>query len=272
MSNSEIRSRAWQIYKDNLILLIGATFIITLLNVGGDKLNNPALSLIMAVITTVLQVGIYYINFRAWVDGSAKWNQLNIPLTQPAYRKRLLPVLLVQNSVILLSAVPLLRFILLNMDDPFFFMMNGVMILLLFLLIIVAAVAVGRMWYIYIVKPELKTGEILKKSAVYMSRHWGEELWFSITITFIPAIITAIMIDIIDPSVLSLLLVPVQAYISLAITGFVYERIILVEQARENLAEMLTESAIKTTEETTSETLPPETLPVEHPEKAETDN
>ena len=30
-------------------------------------------------------VGIYYINFRAWVDGGAKWNQLNIPLTQAAY-------------------------------------------------------------------------------------------------------------------------------------------------------------------------------------------
>ncbi len=272
MNNSEIRSRAWQIYKSNLILLIGATFIITLLSVGGDKLDNSVLSLIMTVITTVLQVGIYYINFRAWVDGSAKWNQLNVPLTQPAYRKRLLPVLLVQNGVVLLSAVPLFRFILLNMDDPFFFMMNGVMILLLFLPIIVAAIAVGLMWYIYIVQPELKTGEILKKSAVYMARHWGEELWFSITVSFIPAIITAIMVGKIDQSVLSLLLVPIQAYISLAMTGFVYERIILVEQAKENPPEALTEPVALVTEEKPSETPMAEISPAEQTEETETDS
>lgn len=267
MNNSEIRSRAWQIYKRNLILLIGATFIITLLSVGGDKLNNSVLRLMMTVITTVLQVGIYYINFRAWIDGSARWNQLNIPLTQPVYRKRLLPVLLVQNGVVLLSAVPLFRFILLNMDDPFFFIMNGVMILLLFLLIIVAAVAVGMMCYIYIVNPELKTGEILKKSAVYMSRHWGEELWFSTTVLIIPIIVTALLVDKIDQSVLSLLLVPVQAYASLAMTGFAYERIILVEQAKETPAEVPAESVAETTEED-----PQETPQAEQPEKTETGN
>ncbi len=272
MNNSEIRSRAWQIYKSNLILLVGATFIITLLSTGGDKLNNSVLKLIIAVVTTVLQVGIYYINFRAWIDGSARWNQLNVPLTQPAYRKRLLPVLLVQNGVVLLSAVPLFRFILLNMDDPFFFMMNGVMILLLFLLIIVAAVAVGLMWYIYIVKPELKTGEILKKSAVYMARHWGEELWFSITVLIIPVIIAALLINQIDQSVVSLLLVPAQAYASLAMTGFAYERIILVEQAKENPPEVPTEPVAQETEENPPETPTTEILPAEQTEETETDS
>jgi len=257
MSNSEIRNRAWQIYKNNLPVLVASTLALTTISLAADKIGNSVISLALTVITAVLQMGIFYMVFRTWVEGYAAFSHLSVPFTQPVYRKKLLPVLLVQNGVVLLSAVPLFALLLANMNDPFFIIMNYAIILLLLVLILLTGIAVALMTYIYIMQPEMKTADILKKSALYIFRHLGEYLWFGFTLILIPVLITALMTELLGATLVTLLLVPADTYISLARTGFVYERILLVEQAKENpipvAEEPFTENVLPPVETTLTE-------------------
>ena len=259
MSNSEIRSRAWQIYKTNLPVLIVSTLALTVIKLVADKIGNTFISIAVTAVSTVLQIGIIYMVFRAWTDGKAVFSHLGVPFTQAVYKKKLLPVLLVQNGVILLAAIPVFALLLANMNDPFFIIMNYAIILLLLVLILAAGIAVSLMTYIYIVQHELKTMDILKKSAVYIGRHLGEYLWFGFTLILVPVLITALLLEPLGATLVTLLTVPADAYITLARTGFVYERILLVEQAKEN--------PVQATEEPSSEnTFPPAEMPLAEPD------
>ena len=47
MSNSEIRSRAWEIYKSNAVVILGMTAIITAFSLVGDLTENTFVRLLI---------------------------------------------------------------------------------------------------------------------------------------------------------------------------------------------------------------------------------
>ncbi|MBR4035289.1 MAG: hypothetical protein IKJ05_00985 [Oscillospiraceae bacterium] len=233
MSNSEIRSRAMEIYKASFMPLLILSAINAVTDIIGNKSDSVVLAVILGLISIFINIGGYYILMRGWIEGQMDLNHLFVPFRSPVYSRKILPIILMETLIIFTAGAPLIFLLIKSINDPFALYMNGALLIILLILLVVVAVAISLVWYIFILEPELKVTEMFRRSCVYMSRHWLGEFIFNISIMIVPVIITMLLQNLIGENALKILLIPVEAYISVAVIGYVYESILMVEKDKE---------------------------------------
>ena len=226
MSNSEIRSRAWEIYKANAVVILGMTAVITAFSLIGDLTENTFVRLLIAIAGVFINYGFIYFVLRTWTDGKAQFDYITVVFRQPVYRNKIIPLVLREGGISLLACLPLLAIILLNMDDPFMLMMNWVVIMLALIFAAIVAISLALTQYIFILDPETKIFDIIKQSVRLMAKHWAGLLGFMLVIMIVPYIAGAFLIKIISQTALTVLYIPFEAFFALARAGYVYERIL----------------------------------------------
>ena len=257
MTNNEIRARAWQVYKAAFLPPILLASITALVGMIDSITQNYAI--ILAVVFTGLVLGVlsHYFYIRAWTDGKADLKNLTVFLTQPIYSKKLLPIIGFEILIYGLMTLPVFWMLLaLLKGDVTVLISFGALMIVWRIVFSVVVVAFSQVWKIFVFEPELKVTQLFKKSAKYMAHHWLEMMWFNFTLVIIPVIATFMLSNVIDPNIVTLLLIPINAYISIATTGFVYENIIVAEHQKELAAQ---QEVLPTAEETlvvTEEILP----------------
>ncbi len=226
MSNSEIRSRAWEIYKANAVVILGMTAVITAFSLVGDLTKNIPVRLLIAIAGIFINYGFIYFILRTWAEGKAQLDYITVVFRQPVYRNKIIPLVLREAGITLLSCLPLLAIILMNMDDPFMLMMNWVVIMLALIFATIVAISLALTRYIFILAPETKIFDIIKQSVRLMAKHWAGLLGFMLIIMIVPYIAGAFLIKVIDQTALTVLYIPFEAFFALARAGYIYERIL----------------------------------------------
>ena len=226
MSNSEIRSRAWEIYKANAVVILGMTAVITAFSLVGDLTKNIPVRLLIAIAGIFINYGFIYFILRTWAEGKAQLDYITVVFRQPVYRNKIIPLVLREAGITLLSCLPLLAIILMNMDDPFMLMMNWVVIMLALIFAAIVAISLALTQYIFILDPETKIFDIIKQSVKLMANHWAGLLGFMLIIMIVPYIAGAFLIKVIDQTALTVLYIPFEAFFALARAGYIYERIL----------------------------------------------
>ena len=255
MTNSEIRARAWKVYKAAFLPPILVTAISTLVTMVDSVTTSYAVILACLAVSMLIGVLSHYFYIRAWTDGKADLKNLTVFIKQPIYSKKLLPIIGFEFLIYFLLMLPFFWVLLAILrDDPAVLFLYGALIIVWLIVSLVVIVAFSQVWAIFVFEPELKVTQLFKKSAKYMAHHWLEMLWFNFTLVIIPSIFMIFLSNTLEPNVVSLLLIPVNAYISIASTGFVYENIIVVEHQKELAAQQKVlptdKYSLATTEET----------------------
>ena len=234
MTNSEIRKRAWEIFKNAPVPLLLVAGVVAVINLISDEVDFLLLIILAGIVELIVNIGSHYMTVRGWTEGKADINHMFLMFRSPVYSGKILPLVLAETGVTLIAAVPaVITFVLIFTSRTGF--LNFAFLLLTLLLLLVVAAALSLSWYILVMEPELKTTEIMKKSVSYMGRHWAGILVFSIATLFIPVIIIAFLTEIIDSSLVTLLSVPFDAFFAMARTGYIYENVLIVERDREAL-------------------------------------
>ena len=226
MSNSEIRSRAWEIYKANAVVILGMTAVITSFSLVGDLTKNIPVRLLIAIAGIFINYGFIYFILRTWSEGKAQLDYITVVFRQPIYRNKIIPLVLREAGIALLACLPLLAIILMNMDDPFMLMMNWVVIMLALIFAAIVAISLALTQYIFILDPETKIFDIIKQSVRLMAKHWAGLLGFMLVIMIVPLVVIGLLTETIGRTTASILYIPFEAYFALARAGYVYERIL----------------------------------------------
>ena len=257
MSNSEIRSRAWGIYKANIIMLIAITSASTVLSLIKDSINNSVMDILLSIASTVFSIGYVYFIYRLWSDGTGKFSHFKTPFAQTEYSEKIIPIILTEAGLALVCVIPVIMVIRISMTRATVTSTTWLWIIISFIPLIITAYGISLVWNIFALNPEIKTWDIFKLSFSYMKRHWVGRMFFYLSLAIIPGIIfyflksglNSIFIDTsgiqtgsrlgyinmignvnsgiqITNLIVSVLEIPVDAYISLAMSGYTYEVIL----------------------------------------------
>lgn len=257
MSNSEIRSRAWGIYKANIIILIAVTSASTALSLIKDSINNSVMDILLSIASTVFSIGYVYFIYRLWSDGTGKFSHFKTPFAQIEYSEKIIPIILTEAGLALVCVIPVIMVIRISMTRSTVTSTTWLWIIISFIPLLIIAYGISLVWNIFALNPEIKTWDIFKLSFSYMKRHWIGRMFFYLSLAIIPNIIfyflesglNSIFIDTsgiqtgsrlgyinmignvnsgiqITNLIVSVLEIPVDAYISLAMAGYTYEVIL----------------------------------------------
>ena len=257
MRNSEIRSRAWGIYKANIIILIAVTSASTGLSLIKDSINNSVLDILLSIASTVFSIGYVYFIYRLWSYGTGKFSHFKTPFAQTEYSEKIIPIILTEAGLALACVIPVIMVIRISMTRSTVTSTTWLWIIISFIPLIITAYGISLVWNIFAINPEIKTWDIFKLSFSYMKRHWVGRMFFYLSLAIIPGIIfyflesglNSIFIDTsgiqtgsrlgyinmignvnsgiqITNLIVSVLEIPVDAYISLAMAGYTYEIIL----------------------------------------------
>ena len=257
MSNSEIRNKAWGIYKANIINLIAITSASTVLSLIKNSINNSVLDILLSIASTVFSIGYVYYIYRLWSDGTGKLSHFKTPFAQTEYSEKIIPIILTEAGLALTCVIPVIMVIRISMTSPSVTSATWLWIIISFIPLIITAYGISLVWNIFALNPEIKTWDIFKLSFSYMKRHWIGRMFFYLSLAIIPGIIfyflesglNSIFIDTsgiqtgsrlgyinmignvnsgiqITNLIVSVLEIPVDAYISLAMAGYTYEIIL----------------------------------------------
>ncbi len=257
MSNSEIRNRAWRIYKSNIIILIAVTSASTALSLIKNSINNSVLDFLLSIASTAFSIGYVYFMYRLWSDGAGKLSHFKTPFAQAEYSEKIIPIILTGAGLALACVIPVIMVIRISMTRSTVTSTTWLWIIISFIPLLITAYGISLVWNIFALNPEIKTWDMFKLSFSYMKKHWAGKLFFYLSLVIIPDIIfyfvesglnnifidtTAVqtgsrlgfidMITNLDSGskitnlIVSVLRMPVDAYISLAMAGYTYEIIL----------------------------------------------
>ncbi len=209
---AQIKQRAKDIIKNDLTnMLIGAA-IFSVVSIVASYLDGGLIGgVISGLITTLASACSACFYFRAFNRGKADIYDTYAMLTDSVHFSKVLTLGLamwVINTLIgiastVLAIIPLI----------------GVIIALIGILLITYMLMI--VWYLFVANPGYPTEYYLKGSVRYMGSNLLGYIGFAISVAFVPVLIEIVVSMFFGSALSSILCIPFDAYISLAIAGYV---------------------------------------------------
>lgn len=209
---ADIKQRAKDIVTSDIkTMLIGTgifTIISRLSSTMGDSIISSAISALITSVAAACSARFY---FRAYNRGKGDLQDIYSMLTDSAHLSKIMTIMLamwVINTLVTIASTFLA-----------FIPVIGVVALL----VIVLAVGYLLMlvWYLFVANPEYPTEYYLKGSSKYMVPEILSYIGFAISVSFVPVLIEMVVSIFLGETLASILCIPLEAYINLAIAGFV---------------------------------------------------
>ena len=210
--NAEIKQRAKDIVKNDLVNMLIGTAILSAASILASHISGGFIAeAVSSLISAVISAGQACFFFRAYNRGSADINDTYALLKDQLHLSKIITIMLamwVVNTLIGIAST-VLAFI------PLLGVIAVIVIVLLvnYLLIIV--------WYLFVANPEYPTEYYLKGSVRYMSGNMLSYIGFAISVGFLPALIEVLVAGFVGTTLAAVLCIPFDAYIGLAMAGFI---------------------------------------------------
>ncbi len=209
---ANIKQRAKDIVAADIkTMLIGTgifTVVSLLASTMGDGIIASALSSLITSVAAACSAQFY---FRAYNRGKGELSDTYSMLTDSVHMSKILTIILamwVINTIVTIASTFLA-----------FIPVIGVIALL----VIVLAVSYLLMpvWFLFVANPEYPTEYYLKGSVKYMKPKVFSYIGFAFSVAFVPVLIEAMISFFTGETLAGILCIPFEAYINLAVAGFV---------------------------------------------------
>ena len=209
--NKQIKQRAKDIMKNDLITMLIGTGIFTLASTAVSAVNTNTIgSVIAGLVSTLVSACSACFYYRAFLRGRGDTYDTYALLTDSVNLSKAINIgfiMWILNTLI-------------SMLSTFLLVIPLVGAIVAFLIITLISYMLRVVWYLFIVNPRYQPGDYLKYSAEYMSGNIIEFIIFSISVTFVPIMIEAILAAFIGSQFANIICLPLDAYVSLAMAGY----------------------------------------------------
>ena len=208
----DIKQRAKDIMKADLTnMLIGAA-VFSVVSIVSSYIDGGVIgSVVSGLISTLASACSACFYFRAFNRGKADIYDTYAILTDSVHFSKVLTLGLAMWVINTLIGIVSAVFAII----PFI----GVIIVLIGVLLVTYMLMI--VWYLFVANPEYSTEYYLKGSVRYMSNHLLSYIGFAISVAFVPVLIEIVVSMFVGNALAGILCIPFDAYISLAIAGFV---------------------------------------------------
>lgn len=211
---TDIKQRAKDIVKSDLNNMVIGTGIFALISIlasaMGDGIIASAVSGLISSVAAACSACFY---FRAFNRGKSDLYDTYALLTDSTHMTKIISIILAMWLVNTLFgiAATFIAFI------PF------IGALAVFVLILLVGYLLAIVWYLFVANPDYPTDYYLKGSVKYMGAGGTllSFIGFVFIVSFVPALIEGLLAMLVGGAIASVLCIPLDAYVNLAIAGYV---------------------------------------------------
>lgn len=209
-----IKQRAKDIVKNDINTMLIGTGIFALISILASAIGSGIIaSVVSSLITSVAAACSAQFYFRAYNRGQGDLTDTYSMLTDSAHMSKTISIILAMwliNTLIGIASVPLA-------------LIPIVGAIAVFVIILLAGFLLAIVWYLFVANPEYPTEYYLKGSVKYMGSGatWLSFIGFVIVVSFVPGIINGLLAMFVGDAIASVLCIPLDAYVNLAIAGYV---------------------------------------------------
>ncbi len=209
--NANIKKRAKDIMKNDLVTMLIGAGIFTLVNTLASAVNTNSIgSIITGLVTTITSACAACFYYRAFIRGRGDTYDTYALLTDSVNLSKAINIgfiMWIVNTIIsmLVTALTLI---------PLIGAIAAIVIMA------VVSYLLRIVWYLFVVNPRYQPVDYLKYSAEYMKGHFIELLVFSISVTLVPALLEGMLTIFVGYQIAGIICLPLEAYVSLAMAGY----------------------------------------------------
>lgn len=209
--NTQIKQRAKDIMKNDLITMLIGAGIFTLASNAASVINTSTIgSFFAGLISTLVSACSACFYYRAFLRGRGNTYDTYALLTDSVNMSKAINigfVMWILNTLISMLSTVL-------MVIP---LVGAIAALLIVSLV---SYMLRIVWYLFIANPRHQPVDYLKYSAEYMSGNIIEFIIFSISVTFVPMLINTVLSTFIGSQFANIICLPLDAYVNLAMAGY----------------------------------------------------